>query len=110
MLRDTPTMRLLTKLGRIAVLFLCVTATAVSASAQTYTVRTVRDVPYLQGAGYADDKDKLDIYLPEGRSNAPVIVSYYSGGALRPGGPVYFVITDALAVDTTVDSQRGRLH
>jgi len=77
-------MRLLTKLGRIAVLFLCVTATAVSASAQTYTVRTVRDVPYLQGAGYADDKDKLDIYLPEGRSNAPVIVSYY-GNQLMGG-------------------------
>jgi len=40
----------------------------------------------------------------------PVIVSYNSGGGPRPGGPVKFVINDALAVDTIVDSQRGRLH
>jgi acetyl esterase/lipase len=44
----------------------------------------VRDIPYLQGASYADDKDKLDLYLPEGRSNAPVIVSYY-GNQLMGG-------------------------
>jgi hypothetical protein len=40
----------------------------------------------------------------------PIIVSYYTNGALRPGGPVYFIITDALAVDSVVDSQRGRLR
>jgi hypothetical protein len=40
----------------------------------------------------------------------PVIVSYVSGGAPRGGGPVKFIITDALAVDAIVDSQRGRLH
>lgn len=40
----------------------------------------------------------------------PMIVSYVSGGIPRPGGPVYFPITDALAVDNIVDSQRGRLH
>jgi len=38
------------------------------------------------------------------------IVSYQSNGVPRPGGPVKFFITDALAVDATVDSQRGRLH
>jgi acetyl esterase/lipase len=54
------------------------------AMAQTYSVRVVRDVPYLQAANYADDKDKLDLYLPEGRSNAPVIVSYY-GNQLMGG-------------------------
>jgi acetyl esterase/lipase len=75
-------MRLLVRLGWIAVVALGVTATAVSA--QTYAVRTVRDVPYLQGAGYAGDKDKLDIYLPEGRRNASVIVSYY-GNQLMGG-------------------------
>jgi acetyl esterase/lipase len=77
-------MRLLTKLGWIAVVVLCVTATAESLSAQTYAVRIVSNVPYLQGAGYADDKDKLDIYRPEGRSKAPVIVSYY-GNQLMGG-------------------------
>jgi hypothetical protein len=47
-------------------------------------VRVVRDVPYLQNARYADDKDKLDIYLPEGRRNAPVIASFY-GNQLMVG-------------------------
>jgi acetyl esterase/lipase len=59
-------------------------ATATPAVAETYAVRVVRDVPYLQGANYADDKDKLDLYLPEGRPNAPVIVSYY-GNQLMGG-------------------------
>jgi len=43
-------------------------------------------------------------------SSAPLIVSFQSNGVPRPGGPVKFFITDALLVDTTVDSQRGRLH
>ena len=59
-------------------------AVAAPAAAETYAVRVVRDVPFLQGAGYADDKDKLDLYLPEGRTNAPVIVSYY-GNQLMGG-------------------------
>src|SRR5262245_20606394 len=84
MLRQTSTMRLLTKLGWIAVCVLCVTASAASASAQAYAVRVVRDVPYVQGANYADGKDRLDIYLPEGRGKAPVIVSYY-GNQLMGG-------------------------
>lgn len=40
----------------------------------------------------------------------PVIVSYVANKAPRPGGPVKFVIIDALATDNIVDSQRGRLH
>jgi len=40
----------------------------------------------------------------------PVILSYINNGDPRPGGPLAFGITDVLAVDTTVDSQRGRLH
>jgi acetyl esterase/lipase len=61
-----------------------VLATATNAAAQTYAVRVVRDVIYLPGANYADDKDKLDLYLPEGTRNAPVIVSYY-GNQLMGG-------------------------
>jgi acetyl esterase/lipase len=67
-----------------ALTFLAVFATATTAAAQAHAVRVVRDIPYLQGASYADDKDKLDLYLPEGRSNAPVIVSYY-GNQLMGG-------------------------
>src|SRR5262245_61239080 len=58
---------------------LCAT---VSVEAQAQAVRVVRDVPYLPNAGYADNKDKLDIYVPEGRRNAPVIVSYYGNQLL----------------------------
>src|SRR3989442_13719868 len=44
-------------------------------------VRVIRDIAYVPNANYADNKDKLDLYVPEGRTNVPVIVSYY-GGAL----------------------------
>ena len=59
-------------------------AAATPAAAQTYAVRVQRDVPYLEGVNYPDNKDKLDLYLPEGRPNAPVIVSYY-GNQLMGG-------------------------
>ena len=40
---------------------------------------------------------------------APItIVSYFSNGVARPGGPVYFPVTTALIVDTVVDSMRRR--
>jgi len=74
-------------LNWIVVVLFCVAATAATqktAVAETYAVRVVRDVPYLQGARYTNDKDKLDIYIPEERRNAPVIVSYY-GNQLMGG-------------------------
>src|SRR5215510_13388894 len=85
MLRHTSTRETMSmKLACIVVVVLCVVAIATNARAETYSVRVVRDVPYLQNAHYADDKDKLDLYLPEGRRNAPVIVSYY-GNQLMGG-------------------------
>jgi acetyl esterase/lipase len=59
-------------------------ANATSVGAETYAVRVVRDLPYLQGANHVGGKDKLDLYLPEGRRNAPVIVWYY-GNQLMGG-------------------------
>jgi len=41
---------------------------------------------------------------------SPIILSYISGGAPRVGGPVKFIINDAIAVDNIIDTQRGRLH
>ena len=67
-----------------AALVAVVCAASALEAADKYAVRVVRDVSYLQGTRYQDQKDKLDIYLPEGRRNAPVIVSYY-GGALMAG-------------------------
>ena len=57
---------------------------ATIAGAETYAVRVVRDLRYLEGTKYADGKDTLDLYLPDGRRNAPVIVWYY--GNLLMGG------------------------
>jgi acetyl esterase/lipase len=70
--------------GSIVVILLWCMANAAVAGAETYAVRVIRDQPYLQGANYADAKDKLDLYLPEGRRNAPVIVWYY-GNQLMGG-------------------------
>jgi acetyl esterase/lipase len=63
---------------------LCLTAPATTAAADAFAVRVIRDVSYLEDANYPDQKDKLDLYLPEGRPNAPVIVSYY-GNQLMGG-------------------------
>jgi len=71
-------------LARLVLVMSWCAAAVAPAAAETYDVRVVRDVPYLQGANYADGKDTLDLYLPEGRTNAPVIVSYY-GNQLMGG-------------------------
>ena len=68
--------------ARIALVVFWCAATATTAAAQTYAVRVVTNVPYLEGARDVNDKDKLDLYLPEGRANAPVIVSYYGNQLL----------------------------
>jgi acetyl esterase/lipase len=47
-------------------------------------VRVVADVDYVASAEYADKKDRLDIYVPDGARSAPVIVSIHGGG-LRAG-------------------------
>jgi acetyl esterase/lipase len=43
-----------------------------------------RDVDYLADVDYAEDRDKLDIFMPEGATDAPVIV-FFHGGALQYG-------------------------
>ena len=52
----------------------------VAAAGQSATVRVARDLPYVTGARDPGGKDTLDLYLPEGRTNVPVIVSFYGGG------------------------------
>lgn len=61
-------------------LLLCVCAVSAFAG-DKQAVRVVRDVPYIQDG---QPKHTLDLYLPQGRSGAPVIVSYH-GGALMEG-------------------------
>lgn len=47
-------------------------------------VRVERDVDYVPAVSYENKKDRLDIYLPAGKTKAPVIISIH-GGALRAG-------------------------
>ena len=43
-----------------------------------------RDIDYIDGVDYADDKDTLDVLMPTGATNAPVII-FFHGGALQNG-------------------------
>lgn len=43
-----------------------------------------RDIDYLAGVDYANNKDRLDIFIPQKAGPIPVLV-YFHGGALRMG-------------------------
>jgi acetyl esterase/lipase len=43
-----------------------------------------RNVDYVAGTDYAEDKDKLDVFMPPDAAGAPVIV-FFHGGALQQG-------------------------
>ncbi|WP_296705628.1 alpha/beta hydrolase [Algoriphagus sp.] len=63
----------------VLTLFLLLNAPCVNAQ-----VKIFKDIDYINESDYQDDKDLLDIYLPEGKKNVPVIV-YFHGGALLMG-------------------------
>jgi len=63
----------------VFVLFLCA-----DAQAQTHRVIQHRNVDYVPQADYRDGKDRLDLYIPAGLTNAPVILSLH-GGVLMAG-------------------------
>jgi acetyl esterase/lipase len=44
-------------------------------------IKIVNNIPYITGVQYPSDHDKLDLYLPEGKTGVPVIV-WIHGGAL----------------------------
>jgi acetyl esterase/lipase len=69
---------------RNAVILAAVLSLSALGSAQDPPLRILRDIPYLEHAGYAANKDKLDLYLPAQKSGVPVVVYYY-GGALQQG-------------------------
>jgi len=47
----------------------------------------IQNVDYLEDVAYDDDRDMLDIYMPDGADNVPVVV-FFHGGALRMGSKV----------------------
>ena len=64
---------------------MCVLA-APAAAAERLPIRVVKDIAYRASIPGQDGKDRLDLYLPQGKMAvpAPVIVWYY-GGALQAG-------------------------
>jgi acetyl esterase/lipase len=46
-------------------------------------VAVTRDIDYIPNSVYEDGRDLLDIYMPEGVNDAPVIVYFHGGGLLR---------------------------
>ena len=61
-------------------IFLC----AIPVAAQSHKVTVVKNLDYVASAEYPDGKDRLDLYIPQGVANAPVIFSLH-GGALSIG-------------------------
>ena len=61
------------------VVFVCT-----DARAQTFKVSERRNIDYVSQAEYRDGKDRLDLYIPAGLTNAPVILSLH-GGVLMMG-------------------------
>jgi acetyl esterase/lipase len=57
---------------------------ATAAAAQTTTFAVVKDIDYVPQAEHPGGKDRLDVYIPQGAKNAPVIFSIH-GGLLMAG-------------------------
>lgn len=57
---------------------------ATAATAQSHTFTVVKDIDYVPQTEHPGGKDRLDVYIPQGAANAPVIVSIH-GGLLMAG-------------------------
>lgn len=68
----------------ITLLVLCSALAQGNVFSQKKSVRVILDIDYIAEADYENNKDKLDLYLPEGRTRFPVIIAIH-GGALQSG-------------------------
>lgn len=73
-------------------LLLCLPATARAAN---YEVETVKDLAYYEGDGADDAKHKLDLYLPKGGKDVPVLFFVHGGGWIS-GDRNYFGVYSSL--------------
>ena len=64
---------------RIAAAIIVLLGCALTAEAQG-TIEVLENVAYLENAGYADDRDKLDLYLPAGVDGFPMVLVLHGGG------------------------------
>ena len=71
-------------LFQIFITLLVFVSCQITALAEQDTVRVVADIDYVPQATYQDNRDKLDLYLPEGRQKFPVLL-WIHGGALMRG-------------------------
>jgi acetyl esterase/lipase len=71
-------------MSRLAILTVLCAVAAPAVAAERLPVRVVKNIPYRSGPADPGGKDRLDLYLPQGRTSTPVIVWYY-GGALQEG-------------------------
>src|SRR5262249_19562212 len=62
---------------------------AAPASEKTYEVDIKADIPYYQGKDANPRKHKLDLYLPRGKKDFPVLF-FVHGGAWVIGDKTYF--------------------
>jgi acetyl esterase/lipase len=69
-----------TRIAAVALVFLV----CADVQAQSHKVTVLRNVDYVPQVDYRDGKDRLDLYIPAGLRNAPVILSLH-GGVLMAG-------------------------
>ena len=47
-----------------------------------HEINAYRDIDYIAGSEYSGGRDRLDVYMPAGASDPPVIVFFHGGGLL----------------------------
>lgn len=81
-MRSITSTRWLVRGFALAAIMALTTLAAAQGSAQSSIAH--RDIDYVAGTDYADDKDKLDVFMPQAAMNVPVVV-YFHGGGLQNG-------------------------
>ena len=64
----------------LALLLACALAPNAVAQDKPYPVKVVADLPYFDGKDADPDLNKLDVYIPEGKKDAPVLFFIHGGG------------------------------
>ena len=70
-------------LFRIFITLLVFVSCQFTVRAEQNTVRVVADIDYVPQASYQDNRNKLDLYLPEGRQKFPVLLLIHGGALMR---------------------------
>ena len=81
---DITSTRSLVRAFALAAVAVMAFATLAAAQGSSQNAVAYRDIDYIAGTDYADDKDRLDVFMPRAETNVPVVV-YFHGGALQNG-------------------------